>query len=318
MSDRTPFVVGFYNVENLFDTENDPYTNDDWFTANSPLEWTDERYGRKLRNLAQVLLSMPHGAPAIMGLAEVENARVLEDLNEELNWQGMGMDFIHEESPDERGIDVALLYHPERFQYIEHDIHPVRFDVDPDDKTRDILQVTGVMGGEEVHVFVNHWPSRSEGVEESRPKREAAARVLREEVDGLLEDDPSARIIIMGDLNDYPTDSSVKEVLRAGPHPAYAQGDLLNLSYNPHWRGEGTHVHKGNWGMLDHIIVTEGIVHPQAGLKLASQEVNIMNEDWLLYRNSRKQIVKPSRTYAGKKYHGGYSDHLPVYIELTV
>lgn len=316
--DSKTFIAGFYNVENLFDTEDDPHTNDDWFTENSPLEWTDERYAQKLRNLARVLVSMPHGVPAIMGLAEVENSQVLADLNEELNWQGLGMDFIHEDSPDERGIDVALLYHPEQFQYIEHDVHPVHFEQDDHDKTRDILKVTGILGGEEVHVFVNHWPSRGEGVKESMPKRAAAARVLREEVDGLLEEDPTARILILGDLNDYPTDPAVKEVLRANSHPVYDAGELLNLSFNPHYRGQGSHVHEGDWGMLDHIIVSLGLAHPEAGLGLLSQEVNIMNEEWLLYRNRRKNQVKPSRTYAGKKYHGGFSDHLPVYIELSV
>jgi predicted extracellular nuclease len=137
-------------------------------------------------------------------------------------------------------------------------------------------------------------------------------------VDGLLEEDPAARILILGDLNDYPTDPAVKEVLRANAHPMYDTGELLNLSFNPHYRGQGSHVHDGDWGMLDHIIVSHGLAHPEAGLKLLSQEVNILNEEWLLYRNRRKNQVKPSRTYAGKKYHGGFSDHLPVYIELSV
>lgn len=310
--------VAFYNVENLFDTSNDPYTNDDCFLPDSPLEWDDERYGKKIRDLARVILSFPGGAPGLIGLAEVENATVLGDLQEELNWQGLGLDVIHEESPDERGIDVALLTNPEVFQYIEHDIHPVRFDFDPNDKTRDILQVDGIMAGEEVHVFVNHWPSRGEGVEKSEPKRKAAARVLRDAVDDLLSDNPDSRILIMGDLNDYPDDASVTEVLLANGRPNYNTGELLNLSYAPHKAGKGSHVYKGVWGMLDHLIVSQGFVASTSSPFILSDETQLMDADWLIFRNKRKGIEKPSRTYAGPKYHGGFSDHLPVYINIQL
>lgn len=315
--EKQQFTIGFYNVENLFDTENDPYTNDDCFLPESPLKWDDERYGKKIQDLARVILSFPGGAPALLGLAEVENAAVLGDLQEELNWQGLGLDYIHEESPDERGIDVALLTNPELFQYIEHDVHPVYFEHDPTDRTRDILQVVGMMGGEEVHVFVNHWPSRGEGVEKSEPKRKAAAQTLRDVVDGLFEENPEARILIMGDLNDYPTDTSLTQVLRANGNPNYTAAELLNLSHLPHSQGKGSHQHKGEWGMLDHLIVSQGFAKPQEGLRLESESTQLMDADWLMYRNHRTGIEKPSRTYAGRKYHGGYSDHLPVYLNLT-
>lgn len=309
------YVIGFYNVENLFDTENDPYTEDDDFTPEGELEWDDKRYGRKLRNLSRVILSLRDGKPAVMGLAEVENEQVLLDLQEELNWQGLGMDFIHEESPDERGIDVALLYDPEQFRYTDHEIHPVVLE-DPSDITRDILHVWGEIDLQEIHFFVNHWPSRGEGVEVSRPKRKTAAQVLRGAVDVLLQENPNARICIMGDLNDYPEDEAVQEVLMAQAKPTYARGELLNLSFNPHFRGEGSHNHRGDWGMLDHLIVSEALVTPQEGIHIARNEVDILDEEWLLYRNSKGQ-AKPNRTYSGPKYHGGYSDHLPISIVLT-
>ena len=242
-----PARVIFYNTENLFDTINSPDTDDEEFLPQSKLQWNSEKYQTKLTHIAQVISSLCDTIePLVIGLAEVENSKVLEDLIAQPALTKYNLKIVHHDSPDERGIDVALLYDSRLFSVKSSEPLAVRFDFEPNDRTRDVLYVNGMLGKQEVHVFVNHWPSRREGMAKSSPKREAAAQVVRQKVDAILADNPNAKIIIMGDFNDSPTDKSVKQILQAQTtySPVDAQ-KLYNLSFNLTRKGLGSHRYDG-------------------------------------------------------------------------
>lgn len=312
------FTIAFYNVENLFDTINDPLKNDDDFTPEGKLKWSGQRYVTKVINTSKVIMAIGNGeAPAIMGLCEVENRDVLEYMIRITPLSKMKYAVVHEDSPDNRGIDVALLYRKDLFKPIEHKVIPV--DLKPDTfKTRDILYVKGVLDSDDtLHVFVNHWPSRLGGEAQSEPKRINAAKTLRKEVDNIMKNDSSAKIIIMGDFNDYPNNKSLEEVLLAKKDTAEIQkGELFNMLYLKHMKGEGTHYYDNHWGMLDQIIVSKSLIKcEKKKVCTLPGRADVFNPEWILFFN--KDGVKiPNRTYVGNSYKGGYSDHLPVYMYL--
>ncbi|MEN8957485.1 MAG: hypothetical protein ABF258_05635, partial [Flavobacteriales bacterium] len=214
-------VFGFYNVENLFDTIDDKYTIDEQFLPDSEKEWNTTKYFDKLNKLAKVITAMDKDLPIFMGFAEIENQGVILDLISNTNLNNGNYGIVHYESPDKRGIDVGFMYRKE-FMTIKHSENiEVSLPDNPDFATRDILYVQGELKGEdELHVFLNHWSSRRAGQKESEHKRVKAASVLRAKVDEILNKDASAKIIIMGDFNDYPTNKSVYEVLKAKGTPA--------------------------------------------------------------------------------------------------
>lgn len=302
-------TVGFYNVENLFDTEDEPGINDNEFTPKGDKNWTEERYYEKLHNISKVINTMnKKDWPVILGLAEVENKDVLEDLINQKDLVDAAYGIVHFDSPDERGIDVALLYRKEFFQVLKKtsiDLYNPDF---PNSKTRDLLHVKGqFFNGEIFHFFVNHWSSRRKGTLETEPKRMFQAAKLKKEVDAVTKNTPDEKIIIMGDFNDYPTDKSIKKVLDAD-----VIGDgLYNLAYALHMDDKGTINYKNDWGMFDQFIVSENSF--ENGLHLENKQQIIMKNDWLVWKGK-----KPNRTYGGNKYYGGFSDHLPTYINLII
>jgi endonuclease/exonuclease/phosphatase family metal-dependent hydrolase len=246
-------------------------------------------------------------------LAEIENQMVLEDLvntDQLKNQYGI----IHEESPDYRGIDVALLYRKDAFKEISHETLPVNFPDDPKFKTRDILYVKGILGKKEVHIFVNHWPSRIGGDEKTEPKRILAASVLKLKVDQILATDPKARIIIMGDMNDEPVNRSLKEILGADAPDSGSK--LVNLMLPEKTAGRGTYFYNGNWNMLDNLVVSEKILHG-SGMKVEGQKGTVFHSEWMIFTN-KEGIKTPNRTYVGNKYVAGVSDHFPVYFKIWV
>lgn len=317
-SDGKKITVAFYNTENLFDTIDAPYGGDDDFAPKGKNAWTPERYQKKLDNIYKVLSGILGGkkVPALIGLSEVENETVLQDLIKKTPIAD-NYGIVHYDSPDERGIDVALLYDPTYFTLTASEPIKVEFDFEPSDRTRDILYVQGKLGKQDVHVFVNHWPSRREGMEKSSPKREAAAKIVQTKVSSILQKDGNAKIIIMGDLNDHPDNKSVAEVLKAKndcSKPDAAQ--LYDLSAQFQQKGLGTHRYEGKWGVLDHIIVSGALLQNTKGLKTSPKDVHIFKQDWMMYNDTRYGGKSPSATYGGTKYYGGYSDHLPTYMTL--
>lgn len=305
--------IMFYNIENLFDTIDDPLTEDKEFLPTAASNWNSEKYTTKLKHIGEVVETA--GFPFLVGMAEVENKGVLEDLVKQPVLAAKKYAFVHFESPDERGIDVALLYNSEKFKVQASKNLFIAFDKEPNERTRDILYVKGEYGGEVLHVFVNHWPSRREGTAETQPRRENAANRLRTEVDSIFKTDENAQIVIMGDFNDYPTDQSIKYWLKAQPSDAHVKdGNLYNLADRFAKEGKGTHKYKGEWGTLDQLFVSSAFL-AKKGIYTKSDAAHIAEFDYLLEPDPKGgQWTK--RTYAGNKYLGGYSDHLPVYLDV--
>lgn len=311
---KKPIEVVFYNVENLFDTVEDTTIWDDEFLPDSAKNWTPERYEKKLTDLAKVLTAISEDdLPEIIGVCEVENRQVVEDLFSTDSLANGKYKIIHEQSPDFRGIDVALAYNSELIIELYHERIRYSFSFEPETKTRDILYAKLLSCGDTLHVFVNHWPSRRGGQEKSEPKRLKAATVLRTKIDSVLLKDKNAKIIAMGDFNDYPTNRSMTEVMNCEPG---ANQQLTNLTYRFEEQDLGTYNYKGDWGMLDQFIVSDGLLYSEKGCAASDSSVAIFKEDWMLYFPENGGSPTPNRTYGGPNYYGGYSDHLPIRMTL--
>jgi predicted extracellular nuclease len=311
----------FYNVENLFDTERNPDKEDAEFTPESEKAWDLQRYQKKLDDIASVIRAAGEGElPDIVGLAEVENRKVLEDLVQTRDLKRGNYGIVHYESPDVRGIDCALLYRMEAFRVLASEAIPVTFPFDSSETTRDILHVEGkTIDNETLHLFVNHWSSRSGGEKETEPKRLYCAVTLRKTVDRVMNREPGAKIIIMGDFNDEPTNRSVFEMLLANNKRKNAgDRELYNLMYDAHnERNEGSYNFRGTWNMLDQIIVSRSVLTDSRGWHCGFGDGRIFKADFMLYRDENIRENVPNRTYGGPRYYGGTSDHLPVTVTLV-
>ncbi len=310
-----PGTVVFYNVENLFDTKDDPGTSDDEFTADGRMHWALVRYNKKLHQLAQAIAMAGEDAPLMIGLCEVENRKVVEDLAKTPPLDRGRYTVVHQDSPDERGIDVALLVDSRRATVGETAWLTVDLG---SDRTRDILHATvDLKGTGPVEVFVNHWPSRREGEKESAPKRMSAAKTLRDEVDRLLALNAKARIIIMGDLNDEPLDASLKKGLLTDELISDDHGaDLYDLVGMDQQEPKGSISYNGQWQYFDHLIVSRALAFPDQGALHAVSAASL--KDPRLIFHHPKYGDQPNRTFIGNAdYHPeGYSDHLPVVLSL--
>ncbi|HET6558926.1 MAG TPA: endonuclease/exonuclease/phosphatase family protein [Prolixibacteraceae bacterium] len=312
---RNEYTVLSYNVENLFDTMDDPKVPDEEFLPSAEKKWNEERYQKKLNDLARVISDVnPQDAPEIVGLVEVENRAVLEDLISTQALKNHKYGIIHEESPDYRGIDVAMIYRMDAFTVISHETLPVVFADDPEFKTRDILHVVGKIKDQTVHVFVNHWPSRIGGEDKTEPKRILAAKVLKQKVDEVMALDFKANIVILGDMNDEPVNISLMETLGAQSPETGAK--LVNLMMPDDKKGDGTYFYSGNWNMLDNIVVSGQMITGKK-LKIENNKGEIYRSEWMIFTNN-KGAKTPNRTYVGDKYTGGVSDHFPVYFKMKV
>lgn len=316
-SNTSAYRVMFYNVENLFDTLDDPDKNDEEFLPQGDRYWNDRKLNLKLNRIFQVVMALGEGNhPVVIGLCEVENLNVLELLLSRTPLGRMGYKIVHKESPDRRGIDVALLYRSDRFKPLTYEAVPV---VDPnneDFKTRDILHVKGLMATDTIHFFVNHWPSKYGGVVDTEPLRAIAAQTLRLNVDSILLFNNDSKILIMGDLNDSPFDDSVAK--HFGAKSDFNNIDtvsLYNLSYPFAKVGKGTNKYQGKWELIDQMIVSGGLLLGN-GLSVSSDAFTIFETDFLLEKDKSHLGLKPFRTYVGFKYNNGFSDHLPVYVDL--
>ena len=317
-SDKS-FVVMSYNVENLYDTINDPDKDDEEFLPGGKNKWTSERYLKKLEQLSKVI-SGPNekNLPAVIGFYEIENQKVIQDLATTPKLKKGKYGVVHFNSPDKRGVDVGMLYRKNKLTVINSKALNIKLPEDPPYPTRDILMVAGVAGkSDTLYFFFNHWPSRRSGADASEKNRIAAASVLRSAVDSIIISSPVAKIIIMGDFNDYPNNKSITQTLGADTlYQTQKNKGLFNMCYEFESKNEGTYNFKGDWGMLDQFIVSYNLLNAKAGLHVHSNAAKILKESWMLYTNKETQESKPNATYGGDKYYGGYSDHLPIYMEL--
>ena len=296
---QTKRSIAFYNVENLFDTQDDPTIDDEEFLPTAEREWNNERYNEKLKHINEVFELF--NSPLIIGVCEIENEQVVRDI---VNYGKLKANYgvVHYESLDERGIDVALIYDSSSMKLIQSGI--VRYNMPKGDRpSRDIVWGKFLFGKDTILGMVNHWPSRSGGEEASEPKRMIAATAAHEFIDSIQKVSPKTMIAFMGDLNDYPTNNSAKLIAEVLTPMITKESGEYKGSYN----------YRGEWDVLDHIMVSANF--------FSGKKVKAMKDSGKIYSNSfllevYKGDTVPFRTYGGKKYLGGYSDHLPVSIEL--
>ena len=314
-------IVGFYNQENLFDTINDPKINDEEFLPNSANHWNTEKYMHKLANMSKVISKIgtdinPDGI-ALLGVSEVENLQVMKDLAHQPLLKNRHFGIVHYDSPDRRGIDVGLFYNPKYFKLISSKSYRLHIPGKSWFRTRDQLLVSGLLLGDSVYVIVNHWPSRYGGEKRSRPMRNYAADLTRHISDSLLKLNPQAKIIVMGDLNDNPTNQSVMVHMRAVPKNKMKPGDFYNPMYKLYKEGFGSTAWRDTWSLFDQIFVSQGLLGPvtlHSGLKF--YKAFIFNKPFMEQKDGRYKGY-PYRTFAGGIWQGGYSDHFPAYIVLV-
>lgn len=308
--------IAFYNVENLFDTIDDPVKPDDGFTPEGKQKWSKARYFAKLLKVAKVVEEMKH--PAFIGMCEVENKTVLEDLISRPALSDRAYGIAHYESPDYRGIDVALLYDQKQFKLTKSQTIRINFpaEIVEDYTTRDILMVEGTFQKEhQLYLFINHWPSRRGGLKESEPKRTYVAKQLKKAVDSLFNINPNAQIIIMGDFNDETDNKSIAEVLNAETNDTnIAPQQLYNCFAKFDQAKQGSYNFRGNLNMLDQIIVSSELMQND---NLSVNNPTIFKQDWMIYKG-KKYGDAPNRTFGGPNYYGGISDHFPVFVDLIL
>lgn len=308
------FTVAFYNLENLFDTVDDPKTYDNDFLPNADRRWTPRRYKKKLRKLGYSISKVGYESskklPVMVGLAEVENKQVVEDLLASKFLKKENYDVVHYDSPDERGIDTALIYNKDYFEVLDSEVFSVQlFDEDGSpDYTRDVLLVSGNLNNEKIYVLVNHWSSRREGPEITEPKRLKSSHKVSEIINDLNTKDANAKILILGDFNDDPNSKSVSRLVNE--HDLYNPMETL-MSFS-----RGSLNHQLHWNLFDQILFTTNFFESQSGHHSFSK-ADIFDDEFLKQFKG-KYKGSPFRTYVGRKYKGGYSDHFPVYVLLKL
>jgi len=315
-------TIAFYNLENLFDTIRDPNINDEEYTPKGKNSWTSEKYNQKLANLSRVIPEIGTNdqqkeSPTIIGVAEVENRGVLEDLIKQPKLANKGYGIVHYDSPDKRGIDVALLYRKKDF-LVSSSIAIPLYIKNPEGKrvyTRDQLLVSGFLDGEEMHFIVNHWPSRSGGEKKSSPFREAAGSLNKKIIDSLLNINPKAKVMTMGDLNDGPYNKSVKQSLKAQDKKEKTSfKGVFNPFEEISKKGLGTIAYRDAWDLFDQIIIT--------GAFLDTNDKDYSTyKYWKAGIYNRPYLVQQSGQYKGYPLRNannqvGYSDHFPVYLYI--
>ena len=312
-------IISFYNLENLFDTIDNPRINDEEFLPQGPKNYNSAIYWNKISKLSTVISQIgtdmnPDGA-ALLGVSEIENDTVLKDLVSHELLKKRNYQVVHYDSRDARGVDVGLLYNPKYFTVEQSDKLFVQLPGGSKDAyfTRDVLWVKGKLDGETIHVYVNHWPSRSGGEERSAPAREAAAQVVKNHVDSINKIEPGAKIIIMGDLNDDPVNSSIAGILNAkGKQKDVRNGGLFNPWMEMYKNGVGTLAYQDSWNLFDQIIVSYPWLD-KTQTNFFYYQPHIFKREFMT-ENVGRYKGYPMRTWDGNTYRGGYSDHFPTYI----
>ncbi|MBN2615356.1 MAG: endonuclease/exonuclease/phosphatase family protein [Bacteroidales bacterium] len=312
-------LIGFYNQENLFDTVNDPKINDEEFLPDGINHWNTAKYMRKLQHMSEAIskigLSVNPDGVAVLGISEIENRKVIEDLISMPALKDRHYQIVHYNSPDRRGVDVALLYNPKYLKVLATKSTRLYVKGMPNFRTRDQLLVEGSLLGEKIYFIVNHWPSRYGGEKRSRPLRDAAAALSRHISDSLMAINPKAKIIVMGDLNDNPNNESVLKIMKAvGSEKQMKGSDFFNPMYKLYKSGNGTTAWRDTWSLFDQILLSPGLM----GKNYSTWEyykVEVFNKQFLVQKEGRYKGY-PYRSFAGGAWMGGYSDHFPVYVVL--
>lgn len=313
------FSILFYNVENLFDTNDNPLTEDDYFTPNGEYHWTSKRLTGKLLNISKVILSASGwSVPDVVVFCEIENRYILEKLIRDTPLKSIPYKIIHKESPDHRGIDVGLIYNSERFSPLEYNYYPLKINGNQIN-TREILYVLGILNGKDtIHIFGNHWPSRYSGFLETKSLRKAAAALLRTKINELNQKYQSPKIVILGDFNDSPEDESMSEILMAKKvEQPIAENQLYNLFIERPRINSGTMKYQSQWFIFDQIIVSGSLLSTNSGIYTKPENAKFLALPFLLEQDLKFGGQKPFRTYYGFSYNGGFSDHLPVMLQLN-
>ncbi|MFZ2339512.1 MAG: endonuclease/exonuclease/phosphatase family protein [Bacteroidales bacterium] len=315
--DSLSLRVMFYNVENLFDTEDDSIKDDIEFLPGGLMRWNKSRYYNKINSVAKVIIAAGEwNPPAIVGLCEIENRKVLGDLVYGTPLSAIGYGIVHEESPDIRGIDVCMLYRRDLVTIIDHRLLiPENFQ-SGEFHSRGVLYAKCAVYTDTLHVFVNHWPSRRGGVLAGEEPREVMARMVRHAADSLcLASDGNAKVLIIGDFNCTPSDPQMSELI--DPDSA-VNCSLTNLSDGKMTGIEGTYRYQGTWEMIDQIIVSGRLLDGNKGLATGKEHFGIFSPDFLLKNDNKYPGIVPFSTYRGYSYQGGFSDHLPVLLDLLI
>ena len=328
----------FWNVENLFDYHDDSTTSDEEFTNEGAMHWSYSKLRKKLAHVGKTILAAgAWNPPGIIGFCEIENRYVLNKLIYDSPLKSFHYKIIHKDSPDRRGIDVALLYRESIFTPFHTEWITIRFPFDTAVKTRDILYAKGVLlDTDTLHLFVNHWPSRYGGEKISAPRRNYVASILRQKVDSIngsslqtsvhspqkengIRESRIAKpyILIMGDFNDEPDNESLLHILQAKPEASSTEPvELVNLMY-PKLHHEGSHKFRDHWGLLDQFVASGSFLNGETNLRIDPSSVTIFKSDFLMKDDLKYLGNKPNRTFLGPRYQGGFSDHLPVYLDIT-
>lgn len=314
----------FYNVENFFDIYDNPETNDDEFTPHGDRRWTYKRFTKKSQDISKVILSASGwNPPELVALCEIENLYVLERLTNATPLKSFSYKIIHKESPDFRGIDVALLYNANKFYPLEYKYIPLQLENDSVLNSREILYVSGILGDTDtMHIFANHWPSRYSGLLESQSYRNLAAQTLRTETELLQKKHHNPKIIIVGDFNDQPVDESISVHLGAIKYSEtninIADNQIFNLSFGWMNKEPGTMKFQSQWSVFDQIMVSGNLLNTDNKLYTHPDWAKIVHLPFLLKKDERYGGLKPHRTYSGFRYAGGFSDHLPVILKIQI
>jgi endonuclease/exonuclease/phosphatase family metal-dependent hydrolase len=314
-------IVGFYNIENLFDTIDDPQTFDEDYTLKGKNRYSSENYQNKIKNTADVISKMGatvgESGPAIVGLAEIENFHVLNDLVHSEGLRQLQYQIIHFDSPDRRGIDVALIYRQAVFLPLETETIEVKLWTEKGERiyTRDILYVNGILAEEEIHIIVNHWPSRRGGKTRSEPRRIKSAYMVNRLTNRIRSKNPEAKILILGDFNDDPIDTSIKNIL--APTSSAEENQIVSF-FNPmeimFKKGWNTLAYRDALHLFDQIILSKTFLgNNNKGLRY--YKAGIFNPSYLIQQYGKYKGY-PLRSFENNRYSGGYSDHFPVFIKL--
>lgn len=315
--DSTMHKIMFYNVENLFHPSDDSLTADEDFTPTGSYHWTYKKYYKKVSMIGKVIVALGEGDPPwLVGLAEIENEQVLKDLCYRSPLRKFGYRYVHYNSPDRRGVDVAMLYRDSYVRVLRSRKIPVIFPFDTFARNRDILYaMVQFPSGDSLHVLVNHWTSRYGGYAATVPKRNYYASVVRSLVDSLMTENPRVKVLITGDFNDYATDESMRDYLRVKEYGSRLPRDTLYNLMLPLARQSlrGSHKHEDFWGCLDQFIVSDAWLTDTCGVRQVGGAY-IFDADFLLVDDEKYGGKKNYRTFLGPRYIGGFADHLPVYV----